>query len=172
MKERKETWCSSRNFCIKFYHYRGGGGRYTSHFALKGGKKAKWTFSILGKMARIFYIFFPSPPPHPWKCEREAKRNVLRQKKVMCVHAKQKTAECTLREEHAIQKKYMMQVIAKKSLQTYTHISCLEVKMVEINWKWKWGSENIWPYYSQNPVLFLHRVLYLVFFYFPSTFFT
>ena len=31
----------------------------------------------------------------------------------------------------------------------YTHIFSWEVKMVKIltdlNWKWKWGSENIWP---------------------------
>ena len=47
------------------------------------------------------------------------------------------------------------------SLQIYTHIFSLEVKIVEIltdlNWKWKWGSENIPAIISQNLMLLLHR---------------
>ena len=66
----------------------------------------------------------------------------------------------TVEEEHAIQMDFFVytrfhsrnifQVIAKKQVSKYKHVFSLEVQMVEIltdlNWKWKWGSEIIWPF--------------------------
>ena len=48
-----------------------------------------------------------------------------------------------------MQEIYIPRDIQEINLRMYTHIFSLELKMgellIDLNWKWKWANENIWP---------------------------